>query len=228
MKRIAISQSNYIPWIGYFEIIASVSDFVFLDNVQYTRRDWRNRNQIKTPQGKMWLTIDVKVPRNKDLIENTEFSNNEWKSIHLEAIRRNYRRTKFFDSIFPEIQEMYYGFDGLSLSSFNQHLIRDISTRLGINTKFHNAGDFMTSTNKSHKLFEICRSLQASTYVSGPSAKDYLDVILFSKNNISIEWFEYSNFKYAQLWGEFQRNVSVLDPILNNGWDVLNLIRETA
>ena len=134
MKKVAICQSNYIPWIGYFELISSVSDFVFLDNVQYTRRDWRNRNQIKTPQGKLWLTINVKVDNDSELIQEVQFVDTDWKSEHLEAIRRNYRRSKFFDSIFPEIEQMYQSFDGFSLSQFNQHLICNISALLVIVT----------------------------------------------------------------------------------------------
>lgn len=228
MKKVAICQSNYIPWIGYFELISSVSDFVFLDNVQYTRRDWRNRNQIKTPQGKLWLTINVKVDNDSELIQEVQFVDTDWKSEHLEAIRRNYRRSKFFDSIFPEIEQMYQSFDGFSLSQFNQHLICNISARLGIETRFHDATNFVTSNNNSQRLLDICMNLQASTYVSGPSAKDYLDVSIFRDKNVIIEWFEYSRKEFDQLWGNFQRNVSVFDPILNNGWNVLNAIRENV
>lgn len=225
MRRVAISQSNYIPWIGYFELISSVSDFVFLDNVQYTPRDWRNRNQIKTPHGKLWLTINVKLHGDLNLIQEYYFVDTNWKSRHLEAIRRNYKRSKFFNSIFPEIEGMYHSYEGTSLSRFNQHLIYNISKRLGLATRFHNAADFTTSKIPSQRLLEICISLQATTYVSGPSARNYLDLTIFQDKDISTEWFEYSRKEYPQLWGNFQRNVSVLDPILNNGWGTLNLIK---
>ena len=222
MTRIAVSQSNYIPWIGYFELISSVSEFVFLDNVQYTSRDWRNRNQIKTPQGKLWLTLEVEVGKKSSLIQDVTVVKVEEKLNHLETIRRNYRRSRCFNETYPEIKEFYESFESNSLSGFNRHLIESFSRKLGIETNFHNASDFENETDASRRILEICKSLNASVYVSGPSARDYLNLELFESQKIEVEWFEYSNTPYEQLWGEFDRNVSVLDPILNNGWNILH------
>jgi|688.fasta_scaffold86642_4 hypothetical protein len=219
MTRIAVSQSNYIPWIGYFEMISSVSDFVFLDNVQYTHRDWRSRNQIKTPQGKLWLNLEVKAEKNS-LIQDAILVRKDEKFEHLDKIRRNYRRSRFFDEIFPEIEEIYGSYGGNSLSEFNQHLIESLSRKLGIATRFHNARDFPSETDASRRILEICKSLKAATYVSGPSAHNYLDLELFKSHQIEVEWFKYSNKPHEQLWGDFDQTISILDPILNNGWNV--------
>jgi hypothetical protein len=221
MSKVAISQSNYIPWLGYFELISSVSHFVFLDNVQYTKRDWRNRNQIKTPQGKLWLSADIVGVDESTLINEVQFANTDWKVKHLEAIRRNYRRSEYFASIFPEIEEIYNEYDGMSLSKFNQSVIQRVASKLGIETRFHTAGDFVTDSDPTMRLLEICLNLGASTYVSGPAAKGYMNLNLFDAHGVDIEWFVYSNRGYRQLWGEFDKAVTVLDPILNNGWEVL-------
>jgi hypothetical protein len=221
MTKVAVIQSNYIPWIGYFEIISSVSDFVFLDNVQYTSRDWRNRNQIKTPQGKLWLSLEVEIPKRQSLIQEVKLVRNDEKIKHLDAIRRNYRRSSYFDKAFQEIKEIYEGYEGDSLSMFNHHLIESLSRKLGIQTSFHNAQDFVSESDPSRRILQICKNLKATKYVSGPSARDYLDLELFKSHDIEVEWFEYSTRPYHQLWGEFDKNVTVLDPILNNGWNVL-------
>jgi len=221
MTRVAVSQSNYIPWIGYFELISSVSEFVFLDNVQYTSRDWRNRNQIKTPQGKLWLNLEVELSSKYSLIQEVKIVKAHEKFDHLETIRRNYRRSKFFDETFPQIKKFYESYTGDSLSEFNQHLIRSLACKLGIATHFHNARDFPNESNASKRILEICKALNASVYVSGPSARDYLDTQLFESHNIDVEWFKYSNITYEQLWGKFDQNVSVLDSVLNSGWDIL-------
>lgn len=221
MTRIAVSQSNYIPWIGYFELISSVSDFVFLDNVQYTSRDWRNRNQIKTPQGKLWLSLEVEVVSKSSLIQDAVLVKLDEKLNHLEKIRRNYRRSRCFNDTYPKIKEFYESYEGNSLSGFNRHLIQSLSRELGIETNFHDASEFPNEIDASRRILEICKSLSATVYVSGPSARDYLDLEIFKSQNIEVEWFEYSNLPYEQLWGDFSQSVSVLDPILNNGWNVL-------
>jgi len=221
MTRVAVSQSNYIPWIGYFELISSVSDFVFLDNVQYTNRDWRNRNQIKTPQGKLWLSLDVEKGDKHSLIQEVVLVGVDSKAKHLESIRRNYRRSKFFGEIYPQLEQIYESYQGKSLSNFNQHLIECLSRKLGIETRFHDARNFSNNSDASRRILEICKGLKGSTYVSGPAAQDYLDLEVFKSNNIMVEWFEYSSKNYEQLWGDFDQSVSVLDPILNHGWNVL-------
>jgi hypothetical protein len=221
MTRVAVSQSNYIPWIGYFEMISSVSDFVFLDNVQYTNRDWRNRNQIKTPQGKLWLSLDIETRNRNALIQDVMIVGNNVRSQHLESIRRNYRRSKYFSEIYPQIEQLYEDFQGNSLSDFNQHLIKSFSRKLGIETRFHNARDFPQETDPSKRILAICKRLQAITYVSGPAAKDYLDIGIFKLNDVKVEWFKYATEPYEQLWEDFDPHVSILDPVLNNGWNIL-------
>lgn len=221
MSRVAISQSNYIPWIGYFELISSVSDFVFLDNVQYTNRDWRNRNQIKTPQGKLWLNLEVEAKNKQTLIQDVTLVGRKSRIKHLESIRRNYRRSRYFNEVYPEIEKIYEDFKGNTLSDFNQNIIVSLSRKLGIECNFHNASDFPEVADASERILGICKKLQSHTYVSGPAAQDYLNLEIFKENNIKVEWFNYSKKQYEQLWGDFDQFVSILDPILNNGWNIL-------
>ncbi|MBN1326996.1 MAG: WbqC family protein, partial [Candidatus Cloacimonetes bacterium] len=139
MSKVAIIQSNYIPWKGYFHIIRQVDHFVFLDNVQYTQRDWRNRNLIKTPSGIIWLT----VPNNGTqtmLIEDVLIDNSSlWYKDHLKTLICSYKRCRHFDFFFNFLENIYLGHNWKKQSELNQFLIREISQIMNINTEFHQA-----------------------------------------------------------------------------------------
>jgi hypothetical protein len=221
LTTVTISQSNYLPWRGYFSQILNSDFFVFLDNVQFTRRDWRTRNRIRTPQGTEWLNIPVvKAESRFEKIENVKIINNEFIQAHLETIRLNYTKAKFFEPNWPIIQDILNNSYNENLSLFNQNIIKSISKEFLLKCKFSNANEFTNSNDPTERLLNICLSLGADRYQSGPAAKQYLDVTRFNANGIEVVWAEYCFETYQQLWNlDFDSNVSIVDLILNVGFD---------
>jgi hypothetical protein len=227
VKRVAILQSNYIPWKGYFDLIAYVDEFILYDDMQYTRRDWRNRNQIKTPDGLQWLTVPVKSKGNfHQAIKDTEIDGAKWQLEHWKAIQRNYARTKHFSDYSSELEKLYKRSDFNTISDLNRAFIDWINAKLNIETKITKSSDYSLIEGKSERLANLCTQAQATEYVSGPSAKDYLDESIFEKQGIEVTWFDYAGYpEYPQLWGEFAHNLSVLDLLLNCGPDSANYMK---
>ncbi len=218
-KRVAIIQSNYIPWRGYFDIIDSVDAFVLLDDVQYTRRDWRNRNQIKTAQGLQWLTIPVDVKGQFDVkIKDVTVANAEWTSDHWNKISQAYRKAPHFATYSDVFEDAYLSCTEKYLSQINFRFLQLINSILEIKTPIYWSHDFSMSTDKSQRLLDICLQLEAATYVSGPAAKDYLQTDKFEVAGVNVEWMSYDGYRsYEQLHGDFVPNVSVIDLIFNEG-----------
>lgn len=219
MKRVAIVQSNYIPWKGYFDLIASVDEFILYDDMQYTRRDWRNRNQIKTPQGLQWLTVPVKV-KGKYLqkIRETEVDGDHWRQAHWKALVQNYRRAVHFEATAAWLEPLYTGDAPANLSALNRGFIEAVCERLGIATRITNSWDYRLDEGKSERLASLCRQVGGTEYVSGPAARDYLDPSVFEAQGMAVRWFDYDGFpEYPQLWGPFVHGVSVLDLLFNCG-----------
>ena len=226
-KRVAIIQSNYIPWKGYFDIIQSVDEFVLLDDVQYTRRDWRNRNLIKTPNGIKWLSIPVQVKGNYFIqIKDVLTSDDLWRADHWNAIIEAYRKCPYFSTYQDRFESIYLGDSERALSQINFKFINLINEILNIKTPIRWAMEFDSSAEKSERLFHICRSLQADEYVSGPAAKDYLNVSLFEENNMKVRWADYSNYPvYNQQFPPFEPKVSIIDLIFNEGPNAHNYLK---
>ncbi len=219
MKRIAILQSNYIPWKGYFDLIASVDEFILYDDMQYTRRDWRNRNLIKTPQGLQWLTVPVKVKgKYTQKIRETEIDGTDWAQSHWTSFDRNYRRAPYFSEIAAQFEPFYLQRTYTHLSALNRTLIEAVCRYLGITTKITSSCDYVLVDGKTERLAGLCVQAGATEYVSGPAAKDYIDEQQFSARNIDLTWFDYSGYpEYPQQWGEFSHGVSILDLLFNCG-----------
>ncbi|MGI9350701.1 MAG: WbqC family protein [Rhizobiaceae bacterium] len=218
MKKVAIVQSNYIPWKGYFDLIAHVDEFIIYDDVQYTRRDWRNRNQIKTPNGQQWLTIPViSKGKHDQLINETEIDGTQWAQKHWRSIESNYRKAPFFKEI-SEILSPCYEQSDLLLSKLNISFLKTICNYLSIDTAITLSTEYNGKGQKTDRLLSLCLESGASHYVSGPSAKSYFDNQKFSESDIDVSWFDYSGYrKYPQLWGEFVHQVSIIDLIMNCG-----------
>lgn len=229
LKKVAILQSNYIPWKGYFDLINSVDDFVIYDCVQYTKRDWRNRNQIKTPQGLQWLTVPVKVKgRYNQVIWQTEIDEDggEWRRKHWRAFELCYGKAPFFDEVADLLKPIYIGAEVKNLSELNLILIKAICDFVGINTRIIDSRDLDLTDGKSERLLNICKQLGADIYVSGPAARNYIDELLFEMVGIDIVYFDYDGYPaYPQLWGGFEHNVSVVDVLFNCGKQALNFIK---
>lgn len=225
MKRIAISQSNYIPWKGYFDLIASVDEFVLYDDMQFTKNDWRNRNKIKTPKGLEWMSIPVGSDIRRR-IRDVALPNNGWQRKHLKTFEINYSRAQYFNEVMHWLVPIYSNQDIKLLSEFNRALIERICHCLNIKTKISYSWDYNLPQGKTERLVSLCEQIKANVYVSGPAAKDYLDKSLFAKKNIIIEWFDYSGYQeYTQLWGDFEHGVSILDLLFNCGMDATKYMK---
>ena len=225
MKRVAISQSNYIPWKGYFDLIASVDEFIIYDDMQYTTRDWRNRNMIKTPAGSKWMSIPVGCDRNRR-IRDVMLIDNGWNLDHWKMLQNNYARADHFKEIEEWLEPIYLLSDDVTLSTFNRKFIEHICSYLEIKTKISNSWDYSLVAGKTERLVDLCIQSKATKYISGPSAKNYIDKQIFDDADISLEWFDYSGYKeYPQLWGEFVHDVSILDLFFNCGKNSKNYMK---
>ncbi len=217
-KRAAIVQSNYIPWKGYFDLINLVDEFILFDDVQYTRRDWRNRNQIKTPTGLQWLTVPVEVKGKYDqLIRDTQIADSGWGKRHWATIAQNYSRAEHFGDYKETFESLYFS-RHQSLSLCNRAFIEAVCGILDIGTRLTWSWEHPPANGRNERLISICKSVGAGIYISGPAAKDYLDETLFQAEGIQVQWMDYGGYPiYRQLYGSFEHGVTILDLILNEG-----------
>lgn len=231
MKKVAILQSNYIPWKGYFDVIAAVDEFIIFDDVQYTRRDWRNRNQIKTSKGLQWLTVPVKVKgKYNQTIRDAEIDCIDWASYHWKALSRNYGRSQYFYEIAEWLKPLYIRGTFTHISPLNRKFIEAICNYLEIKTTISNSWDYNLADEKNLRLVDLCKQAGGKEYITGPSAKNYLELSMFSKMNIKVTWINYSGYlEYPQLWGNFIHEVSILDLLFNCGkeaWHYLKCVQK--
>lgn len=219
MKKALITQSNYIPWKGYFDAIHAADVFVLYDDMQYTRRDWRNRNKIKTAQGLQWLSVAVEVKgKYFQKINETRISDHEWAKDHWNTIRQNYLKAPYFNDYREFFEDLYLNCREEYLSQINYRFLKGICDLLEITTPFQWSSEFQLRGDKSEKLLNLCKDLNASFYFSGPAARDYLEVGLFEQAGVTVHWLDYSGYpEYQQLHGDFEHGVSILDLIFNEG-----------
>lgn len=219
--RVAISQSNFLPWIGYFHLISSVDTFVIYDVVQFTRRDWRNRNRIKGPEGEQWMTVPVKTKGNYDArIDEIEVDGDKWRGKLCKTIENNYRPAKHFAEISAELFPLLQNPEP-SLHKMNVQLLAWAIKNLQIPTKILSTAEgLFKSSEPTIRLLEICESLSAKEYISGPAAKAYMELSHFEKAGVGIQFFEYPKYpEYPQLFSEFLPSLSFIDIVMNIGWD---------
>ena len=224
--KTAILQSNYIPWKGYFDIIGKVDLFIFHDDLQYTKGDWRNRNKIKTTNGTEWLTIPCGSSE-KRLICEVELNDSSWQIKHWNKIVANYQKAPFFKEYKDLMAAFYLDKKWVNLSDFNQSFIKTISSEVfGFKTIFEDSRKYDLKLSKAERVIELLKKAQADYYVSGPSAKNYITDIEFENNGISIEWMDYSGYReYKQLHGDFIHEVTVLDLLFNEGKEAINFLK---
>jgi len=226
MKKIAILQSNYIPWKGYFDLINKCDVFVIFDDVQYTKNDWRNRNRIKTNQGVKWLTIPVRQEGLDQRINQTKIADARWGRKHWASLSQNYNKSLFYKDYFEVFEHLYLTGNDIYLSEINYKFLNVINEILGIDTVIMKSEDFDLLDEKSERLLGICKSLKASTYISGPSASSYLNTEIFIQEGIAIEFMDYEGYKeYPQLYPPFVHDVTILDMIFNIGPNVTSYLK---
>jgi hypothetical protein len=227
MKRIAIVQSNYIPWKGYFDLINSVDEFILFDDMQYTKRDWRNRNKIKTNRGLIWLTIPVNVKgKYYQKIKDTQISDPNWKYEHWKSITFNYSHTKYFKTYSFIFEELYLNCQEDYLSRINYNFLVKICEILEIKTKISWSMDYDIVEGKTERLVSLCKQAGGTDYISGPSAQEYINGSLFQQESLGLSYIDYSNYpEYSQLFPPFEHGVSVIDLIFNEGQNAKKFMR---
>jgi len=226
MKIVAIHQPNYLPWAGYFYKIMSSDTFVFLDNVQYEKNSFINRNRIKTPQGASWLTVDVITKKRfGQPINDVEINNRvSWNRKHWKTISQNYSKASFFDS-YKEIFENTYQRKWEKLVDLNKYLIISICDVMGIeDTNFINASELDVYGKGTELLINICKILRADVYLSGFGGAKYMEEDAFRSKGINLKYYDFKHPEYNQQFGEFIPNLSVADLLFNEGQRTLQII----
>jgi hypothetical protein len=225
-KRIAILQSNYIPWKGYFDLINLVDEFILYDDVQYTKNDWRNRNLIKTNHGLKWLTIPVRQNHLGQLIKDTRISDRNWIKKHWASLSQSYSKSKYFKEYREQFENVYQSCTHEYLSEINYSFITVINELLGIRTRIRWSGEFDLLDGQTERLIGICKQCNATEYLSGPAAREYFDENLARAENIDVHWMDYGGYReYGQLFPPFEHGVTILDLIFNEGPNAKNYMK---
>ena len=226
-KKVAIVQSNYIPWRGYFDLINSVDEFILYDDMQYTIRDWRNRNLIKTANGPLWLTIPVDVKgKYVQKIKDVTVSDSQWARKHWASIIHSYSKAKYFSASKELFAGLYSQADERFLSKINHRFISAICQLLGINTTVSWSMDYELLGDKTEKLVNLCKQAGATHYISGPAAKSYLLDELFTNEGITVSYMDYTGYgDYTQLYPPFEPQVSIIDLLFNEGPDATGFMK---
>lgn len=216
MTRISIHQPVYLPWLGFFKKILSSDIFVFLDDVQFEKNGWHNRNKIKSKEGDLWLTVPVHA-KNNPLLKSIKIDNNlNWSQKHSKSIFLNYSKSKFFDEYWSDY-ELIYKKNFVTLLELNVEFIKTILKHLDIKTKIIFSSELKTSTTGSDRILEICQKLNASSYLSGIQGPNYLEIDDFKINDIELIIQNFHHPIYKQLYDSFMPNLSTIDLIFNEG-----------
>lgn len=218
MRKVAITQSNYIPWKGFFDSVNLVDVFVLYDDMQYTKRDWRNRNLIKVENGTKWLSIPVEVKgKYFQKISETKISDPSWAKQHWMTIKHTYGKLPGFQAYGPKFEELYNK-DYEYLSEVNYAFIIAICEILNINTEIRWSHEFEFGEGKTERLISICEQLGATDYYTGNAAKAYMDETMFANKNINVHYYDYSGYpEYEQKFPPFEHGVSILDLLFSAG-----------
>jgi hypothetical protein len=228
VKSVMITQSNYIPWKGFFDSLRHVDIFVVYDDMQYTKRDWRNRNIIKTPQGLKWISIPVEV-KGKYLqkIKDTKIAEKDWNISHWNVIKQNYKGAKHFKETAEWLEPLYRNCNFDFITEVNIHFINAICKQLEITIEIRYSSDFDLAEEKTQRLVNICKDINASNYFSGPAAKAYMEIDRFETENITVHYWDYHDYPvYEQLHGEFVHGVSIIDLLMNEGSNSINYLNK--
>lgn len=229
MKTVAMLQPNYIPWKGVFDLIDRVDVFVFYDDVQYTKKDWRNRNKIRTQNGDIWLTVPVKDRRGQLIYEVNIDNSRNWQKKHYKTIKYNYVKSKGFSEYEYLLDEIYLKSEWEKISDLDIYSTKLISEALHIQTEFILASELKIEGDKSgEKIIRICKKLGCDHFINGPSAKSFMDEQLFADNNIAINYIDYNYVEYQQHYKPFNHHVSILDLIFNCGSESRYYLKSTT
>ena len=217
LTNVIIRQPGYLPNLGFFKKIQSSDTFVFLDDVQFEKDSFDNRNRIRTKDGTTWLTVPIKRPVFKKKFNEILISNDiDWHLKHLSIIEEAYHTTPFFTTYWYSLQKILDK-NWTKLIDLNIELIRYFMSALNLTTYTINSSTLKIPSNKSQKLLDICKHLDASCYISGKLGKDYLDEEIFHNSGIKIIYENFQHPAYKQIHGNFIENMSILDLLFNEG-----------
>lgn len=221
MITTAIMQPTYLPWYGYFSLINLVDNFVFLDNVQFEKRSWQQRNYLKSSNGKIVITVPVKTKNSyHQLIKDVQIDRtSNFANKHKKTIDLLYKKSKFYKLFYNDIFDIIE-YEHLYLANLNVALIRTISEFLNLKKKnFFLASEICDEKeNKDLLLSSICKKLNTDIYISPLTSKIYLNNSeSFINKNIKIKYFNFNSVKYSQLFGEFLEKMSIVDLLFNTG-----------
>ena len=209
--KIGTIQSNFLPWRGYFDFIREVDLFIIHDDVQYTKGDWRNRNKIKTLRGPEWITVPVHYRQSSQLIEETEIDNSKpWARSMLNRIQVSYQKAPCFEPYFSELSDLLLE-PAETISDLNYRLIQWVCAHLEIKTPLTFSREYHPQGVKTERLIGLLKKVDATAYLSGPSAKAYIKPELFEQAGIRLEYKVYDYPEYEQLYPPFEPAVSVID-----------------
>ncbi len=200
-------------------MIAAVDEFILYDDMQYTRRDWRNRNRVKTPNGTIWLTIPVEVSgKYYQKIKDTVVTDSGWGRKHWQTLVHNYAHARYFREYREMFEPLYLECTERNLSAINYRFLVAVCGLLGIQTKLSWSMNYQLMDGKTERLVDLCKQAGATEYLSGPAAKGYIDEELFRTAGIQLRYMDYSGYpEYEQLYPPFEHAVSIVDLIFNVG-----------
>ncbi len=221
---VAVHQPQYLPWLGYFDKINKADIFVLLDNVQFKKNEWQNRNKIKTANGWQWLTVPVmyKFPQ---LINEVEVNNKDkWRHRQRQAIISNYKKAPYWYLLEEFFEEIFLS-NWQYISQLNIHVVKKLAELLGITTSIHVASELAGfPENPDDRLIALTKHFDAHTYLAGVGGKDYMDLKKYTQSGVELIFQEYKHPVYNQLFGAFEPFMSVIDLIYNHGKKSLEIL----
>ncbi len=221
---VAVHQPQYLPWLGYFDKIRIADVFCYLDNVQYKKNEWQNRNRIKTAQNWQWLTVPVHY-RFPQKINEVEINNSvNWKKKHLQALITNYSKAPYFKDYITPLEDVFTK-DWELLSEFNIGLLERLREFLNLHDKpAIPASSMVLRDDPTERLIDICKAVGADTYLAGQDGRTYMDLERFRANGITLITQEFKHPVYPQLYDEFQSHMSIVDLLFNCGPESIKII----
>lgn len=226
--KVVVLQPSFLPWQGHLDQYAWCDHFVIYDDVQYDKHGWRNRNRILTPQGSIgWISVPVRV-KGAPLVNEVEVDYSQpWRRKHLETLRQAYSKAPFFDWLYPDLQA-YYGHDWPLLVDWDVQGLRWLTQKLGMPWKGILSSEMGVPGRKTERLVGICRLLQATQYLTGDAARDYLDESQFEAIGVSVLWHGYQHPSYRQRGEAFVSHLSIVDLMFWCGPNSLEILWQTG
>ncbi len=224
----AIHQPQYLPWLGYFDKMARADVFVLLDNVQFKKNEWQNRNRIRNAQGWQWITVPVLHDHGQLINEVRLNATVDWRKEHVRSIELNYGKAPHFKAYWPKIR-LIYDQEWATLAALNMALVHVLADILGIETKIAVASELDVASTRTQRLVDICCRLECDTYLAGAGGEDYMDFDLLRAAGINVQTQAYQHPVYPQLWSkgaeDFQPFMSTLDLLMNGGGQSLKVLQ---